>query len=139
MIERYDSKEELEDHIRRRHTKYNCDQCDNWYKNREDLEDHRKRTHSKECEEKLECRKESEVEIEEIQEVVGIMVHDLSDQSADYSSYDDKMIIESADNSSYDDKLRIESAVIVSYDDKSRIKSTEELEKKSTIEKQNIK
>ena len=36
----YDSKEELDDHIRRRHTKYNCDQCDNWYKCRKELEDH---------------------------------------------------------------------------------------------------
>merc|ERR1712240_367734 len=76
--------------------------------------------------------KETEVEIEEIEEVVGIMVHDLSNRSADYSSYDDKTRIESADNSSYDDKLNIESAVTVSYDDKSRIESTEELEEINT-------
>ena len=52
------------------------------------------------------------------------MVHDLSNRSADYSSYDDKTRIESADNSSYDDKSRIES-------------SAEELEEINTIEKQN--
>ena len=63
------------------------------------------------------------------------MVHDLSNQSADYSSYDDKTRIESADNSSYDDKLRIESAVIVSYDDKSKIKTTEALEEINTTER----
>ena len=52
--------------------------------------------------------------------VVGVMVHDLSnqpDRSADYSSYDDKSRIESADYSSYDDKSRIELAVTVSYYD----------------------
>ena len=70
---------------------------------------------------------EDKLEIEEIEDVVGVMVHDVSNQperSADYSSYDDKMRLESADNSSYDDK--------------SRIKSTEELEEINTIEKQNI-
>ena len=121
-----------------------CNQCGKWLGCGTNMEKHKKREHeitsgegNKEEENSSED-KESEVEIEEIQEVVGIMVHDLSDQSADYSSYDDKTRIESADNSSYDDKLRIESAVIVSYDDKSRNESTEELEKISTIEKQNI-
>merc|ERR1712115_183355 len=56
----YESRKDLEDHIRRRHTKYNCDQCDNWYESREDLEDHRRRRHSQECEEKLVCRNEKE-------------------------------------------------------------------------------
>merc|ERR1712115_300059 len=58
----YESREDLEDHRRRRHKEYNCDQCDNWYgyDSKEELDDHRKRTHSKECEEKLECRKEME-------------------------------------------------------------------------------
>ena len=41
----HESREDFEDHIRRRHTKYNCDQCDNWYKCRKELEDHRKRRH----------------------------------------------------------------------------------------------
>ena len=67
----YESREELEDHRRRRHIKYNCDQCDNWYESREYLEDHRRRRHSQECEEENSNEdKESEVEIEEIQEVV---------------------------------------------------------------------
>merc|ERR1712240_73192 len=68
--------------------------------------------------------KETEVEIEQIEEVVGIMVHDLSNRSADYSSYDDK--------------LRSESAVTNSYDDKSRIETVKELEEINDIVKQNI-
>ena len=58
----YESREDLEDHRRRRHTKYICDQCDNWYESREDLEDHRRRRHSQECEEKLVWRNEKERE-----------------------------------------------------------------------------
>ena len=36
----------MEDHRRRRHNGYNCEQCDNWYESREDLEDHRRRRHN---------------------------------------------------------------------------------------------
>ena len=62
----YESREDLEDHIRRRHTKYNCDQCDNWYESREDLEDHRRRRHienfyiCEQCENLYESRKDLE-------------------------------------------------------------------------------
>ena len=72
-------------------------------------------------------------------DVVGVMIHDLSNRSADYSSYDDKTRLESADNSSYDNKSSIKSAVTVSYDNKSRIKSAEELEKINTTEKKKVK
>merc|ERR1712240_482198 len=56
----YESREDLEGHRRRRHTKYNCDQCEDWYESRGDLEDHRKRRHTKECDKKLVCRNKRE-------------------------------------------------------------------------------
>merc|ERR1711867_336283 len=52
-------------HIKRRHTEYNCDQCDNWYKCRKELEDHIKRRHKEyncdQCEDKYESREKLEV------------------------------------------------------------------------------
>ena len=71
---------------------------------------------------------ENKVEIEEIENEVGVIVQDLSnqlDRSADYSSYDDKMRLDSADNSTYDDKSSIESAVTVSHNDNLRIETAE--------------
>ncbi len=80
----YESREDLEDHRRRRHTKYNCEQCDNWYESREDLEDHRKRRHSKECEEKLVCRNEREQQKRE--EHRSGLVCDLCNEKFKYES-----------------------------------------------------
>ena len=84
----FESMEELFEH----EYCYICEQCDNGYNSIEELEDHRRRRHTKfNWEEENSIKKrESRVEIEEIEEEVRKIVHDLPNQSADDSSYDDK-------------------------------------------------
>merc|ERR1711867_19810 len=84
---------------------------------------------------------ENKVEIEEIENEVGVIVQVNRPHVPipDYSSYDDKTRLEAADNSTYDDKLSIESAVTVSHNDNLRIETVEELEEINITEKQKVK
>ena len=97
------------------------------------MEKHKKREH--------EISNENKVEIEEIENEVGVIIQVNRPHVSipDYSSYDNKTRLESADNSTYDDKSSIESAVTVPHNDNLRIETVEELEEINIKEKQKVK
>ena len=87
----YNNREDLEDHIEKRHMTNNicskckdefesieklrvherncyiCEQCNSWYESSEELEDHKNKAHSKEWGVNFECRKEREKQNDENQ------------------------------------------------------------------------